>query len=170
MSASGTVHISQAELTELSTAAGRRGLRVALVASRWHTTVMDGLIAGARRFLDQIGIADHTLLQAPGSFELPVISAHAAKQHDAVVALGVVIRGGTPHFEYVCSAATDGLSRIAAETGTPVGFGLLTCDTEAQALDRAGLADSSEDKGYEAAHAAVAAALEIAKLDAQGIG
>ena len=70
----------------------------------------------------------------------------------------------------VCAAATDGLSRLAIDTGTPVGFGLLTCDTEAQALDRAGLEGSSEDKGFEAAHAGVAAAVEIAKLDAQGIG
>ena len=168
MSGTGTVQISQTELNELSAAASQ--LHVAVVASRWHTTVMDGLIAGARRFFDQVGITEHTLLRAPGSFELPVIAAHAAKRYDAVVALGVVIRGGTPHFEYVCTAATEGLSRIASETGTPVGFGLLTCDTEAQALDRAGLQGSHEDKGFEAAHAAVAAVVEIAKLDAQGIG
>ena len=170
MSGTGTPQISQTELSELASTAKSLGLRVAVVASRWHTTVMDGLIAGSQRFLDQIGITDYTLLHAPGSFELPVITAHAARHYDVVVALGVVIRGGTPHFEYVCAAATDGLSRLAIDTGTPVGFGLLTCDTEAQALDRAGLEGSSEDKGFEAAHAGVAAAVEIAKLDAQGIG
>lgn len=170
MSGTGTPQISQTELSELARTAKSLGLRVAVVASRWHTTVMDGLIAGSQRFLDQIGITDYTLLHAPGSFELPVITAHAARHYDVVVALGVVIRGGTPHFEYVCAAATDGLSRLAIDTGTPVGFGLLTCDTEAQALDRAGLEGSSEDKGFEAAHAGVAAAVEIAKLDAQGIG
>lgn len=170
MSGTGTPQISQTELSELARTAKSLGLRVAVVASRWHTTVMDGLIAGSQRFLDRIGITDYTLLHAPGSFELPVITAHAARHYDVVVALGIVIRGGTPHFEYVCAAATDGLSRLAIDTGTPVGFGLLTCDTEAQALDRAGLEGSSEDKGFEAAHAGVAAAVEIAKLDAQGIG
>ncbi|MGO1192611.1 MAG: 6,7-dimethyl-8-ribityllumazine synthase [Nesterenkonia sp.] len=170
MSGTGTVQISDAELSRLRTTATDLRLRVAVVASRWHTPVMDGLVAGADRFLDQIGITDYTLLHAPGSFELPVITAHAARQYDVVVALGVVIRGGTPHFEYVCSAATEGLSRLAIDTGTPVGFGLLTCETEEQALDRAGLAGSKEDKGFEAAHAGVTAAVEIAKLDAEGIG
>ncbi|GAA4830628.1 6,7-dimethyl-8-ribityllumazine synthase [Garicola koreensis] len=166
MSGTGTVQISEAELKDLTAAAQDLGLRVAVVASRWHTTVMGGLIAGAGRFLEAVGLTDYTLLRAPGSFELPVITAHAARQYDVVVALGVVIRGGTPHFEYVCSAATEGLSRLAIDTGTPVGFGLLTCDTEEQALDRAGLASSTEDKGFEAAHAGVSAAVEIAKLDA----
>lgn len=166
MSSTGTPHIDEHELNELTKAAQDLSLRVAVVASRWHDTVMNGLIAGSERFLHSIGIQDYTLLRAPGSFELPVISAHAAHHHDVVVALGVVIRGGTPHFEYVCSAATEGLSTIAVETGKPVGFGLLTCDTEEQALARAGLSGSQEDKGFEAAHAAVAAAIEIAKLDA----
>jgi 6,7-dimethyl-8-ribityllumazine synthase len=84
----------------------------------------------------------------------------ATQGYDAVVALGVVIRGGTPHFDYVCNATTDGLSRVALDTSTAIGFGLLTCDDEQQALDRAGLDDSSEDKGWEAA----AAALETAQL------
>ena len=170
MSGTGTVQISDAELTELKTSAKQLRLRVVVVASRWHTPVMDGLIAGVGRFFAAVGITEHTLLRSPGSFELPVVTAHAAQQYDVVVALGVVIRGGTPHFEYVCSAATEGLSRLAIDTGTPVGFGLLTCDTEEQALDRAGLAGSNEDKGFEAAHAGVSAAVEIAKLDAQGIG
>ena len=92
----------------------------------------------------------------PGSFELPVVAQASPRQgYDAVVALGVVIRGGTPHFDYVCSAATDGLNRVALDTGVPIGFGLLTCDTEEQALDRAGLEGSSESKGYEATAAAL---------------
>lgn len=165
MSAAGSLTIDPAELKTLRAQAG--DLRVAVIASRWHTKVMDGLAAGARRFLAEVGIANDavTELTAPGSFELPVLAAHAARTHDAVVALGVVIRGGTPHFDYVCSAATDGLTRVSVESGTPVGFGLLTCDTEQQALDRAGLEDSKEDKGYEAAHAAVAAVWEIVQLD-----
>ena len=136
------------------------GLRVVVVAAQWHTQVMDGLLAGAVSTL-QAAHVEHEVVRVPGSFELPVVAAEAARGGaDAVVALGVVIRGGTPHFEYVCNAATDGLSRVAVDTSTPIGFGLLTCETEEQALDRAGLDGSSEDKGWEAA----AAALETAQL------
>ena len=132
------------------------GARVAIVASSWHDQVMDGLVAGAERALADAGVTDVTLLRAAGSFELPLVSqACAAAGFDAVVALGVIIRGGTPHFEYVSAAATDGLARVALDTGVPVGFGLLTCDTEEQALDRAGLEGSAEDKGREAAEAAL---------------
>lgn len=165
MSGAGTLQIDETELEELTQAGQQMGLKVAVVAARWHETVMDGLVAGAERFLKQIGIREFTLLRAPGSFELPVLAAHAAHSHDAVIALGVVIRGGTPHFDYVCSAATEGLTGVSVKTGTPVGFGVLTCDTEEQALERAGLEGSKEDKGFESAHAAVAAAVEIAKLD-----
>jgi 6,7-dimethyl-8-ribityllumazine synthase len=134
-------------------------LRVAVVASSWHTEVMDGLIAGAQRAMDAYQVEAPELVRVPGSFELPVVAkALAERGYDAVVALGVVIRGGTPHFDYVCAAATDGLSRVALDTGIPVGFGLLTCDTDEQALDRAGLDGSSEDKGYEATAAALVTA------------
>jgi 6,7-dimethyl-8-ribityllumazine synthase len=103
-----------------------------------------------------------TELRVPGTFELPVAAARlAACGIDAVIALGVVIRGGTPHFDYVCSAATAGLTQVAAATGMPVGFGVLTCDSEAQALDRAGLPGSAEDKGYEATAAALATAVTL---------
>ncbi len=138
-------------------------LRVAVVASSWHTEVMDGLIAGAQRALDAYQVEAPELVRVPGSFELPVVAkALAERGYDAVVALGVVIRGGTPHFDYVCSAATDGLSRVALDTGVPVGFGLLTCDTDEQALARAGLEGSSEDKGYEATAAALVTAATLA--------
>jgi 6,7-dimethyl-8-ribityllumazine synthase len=146
---------------------GGADLKVAVVAAQWHTQVMDGLVAGAEKALAEIGAA-HDLIRVPGSFELPVAAgALAAAGYDAVVALGVVIRGGTPHFEYVCAAATDGLNRVALDTGKPIGFGLLTCDTEEQALDRAGLAGSREDKGREAVEAAVATALVLKKIGAQ---
>lgn len=132
------------------------GARVAIVASRWHTEVMDGLIAGAQAALQDAKVTDVTLVRSPGSFELPILcQAYAREGYDVVIALGVIIRGGTPHFEYVSAAATDGLNRVALDTGVPVGFGLLTCDDEAQALDRAGLPDSHEDKGREAAEAAL---------------
>jgi 6,7-dimethyl-8-ribityllumazine synthase len=145
------------------------GLRVAVVAASWHEQVMDGLVAGAERALAAGGVTDPTLVRVPGSFELPVVAAALARQgYDAVVALGVVIRGGTPHFDYVCAAATDGLSRVALDTGVPVGFGLLTCDTEQQALDRAGLEGSVEDKGHEATTAALATAVMLRDLAAAG--
>jgi 6,7-dimethyl-8-ribityllumazine synthase len=141
-------------------------LRVAVVAALWHTEVMDGLVAGAHRALAAYSVSDPTVVRVPGTFELPVVAAELARSHDAVVALGVVIRGGTPHFDYVCSAATDGLTRVAVDAGVPVGFGVLTCDDDAQALDRAGLEGSSEDKGYEATSAALLTARTLAELRA----
>ncbi|RYV50687.1 6,7-dimethyl-8-ribityllumazine synthase [Pengzhenrongella frigida] len=138
------------------------GLRVTIVAASWHTVVMDGLLAGARRALAEAGVTDVREVRVPGSFELPVAASRAAHHGaDAVVALGVVIRGGTPHFDYICAAATQGLSDVALRSGVPVGFGLLTCDDEAQALDRAGLPGSHEDKGAEAAQAAVATVVAL---------
>jgi 6,7-dimethyl-8-ribityllumazine synthase len=140
-------------------------LRVGIVAAQWHEELTGALLAGAERYLDAAGVHDRLVLRVPGSFELPVgAKALAAAGCDAVVALGVVVRGGTPHFEYVCSAATDGLLRVTLDTGIPVGFGVLTCDTVDQAYDRAGLEGSREDKGHEAAEAAVRTALAIAGL------
>ena len=134
------------------------GLKVVIVAGSWHDEITDGLIAGATRTLEASG-ASFELVRVPGSFELPVVSKAALDAGaDAVVALGVIIRGGTPHFEYVSSAATDGLTRVALDTGKPVGFGVLTLDDEQQGLNRAGLPGSKEDKGREAAEAAVATA------------
>ena len=134
-------------------------LRVAVVASRWHAEVMDGLVAGARRALDDFKVESADVVRVPGSFELPVVAGALAEAgYEAVVALGVVIRGGTPHFDYVCGAATEGLNRVALDHGVAIGFGLLTCDTDEQALDRAGLPGSREDKGYEAAAAALVTA------------
>jgi len=141
------------------------GTRVAIVAAQWHPKVTDALVAGAIRALDDSGVTDYTVIRVPGSFELPVASLHAAKNgYDAVVALGVVIRGDTPHFEYVCQAATEGLMQVGVTTGIPIGFGVLTCDNDPQALDRAGLPDSREDKGYEATQAALATLVAIREL------
>jgi len=141
---------------------GAQGLRVAVVAAQWHQRVMDGLLDGARRALAEAGVRDAVEVRVPGSFELPVAAGRlAVAGYDAVVALGVVIRGGTPHFEYVCQAATSGLTDVSVATGVPVGFGVLTCDTDEQALDRAGLDGSREDKGYEAVQAALATVLAL---------
>ena len=132
------------------------GLKVAILAASWHEVIMNGLIDGAQRAAKDAGIEDNTtLIRVPGTFELPVAAASLASDYDAIIALGVVIRGGTPHFDYVCLAATNGLTNVSVDTKTPVGFGVLTCDNEEQGLDRAGLENSSEDKGYEAYSAAV---------------
>jgi 6,7-dimethyl-8-ribityllumazine synthase len=140
------------------------GLHVTIVAGRWHEAITDGLLAGARRVLAVSG-AEVTEVRVPGSFELPVVSRAALDAGaDAVVALGVIIRGGTPHFEFVSDAATSGLTQVAILTGKAVGFGVLTLDDEQQGLDRAGLPGSKEDKGAEAAEAALATAVIIRGL------
>lgn len=140
------------------------GMRLGIVAARWHGTITESLLARALIAAREAGIAEPTVVRVPGSVELPVIAQALAKHHDAVVALGAVIRGGTPHFEYVCDALTAGLARVALDESTPVGNGVLTCDTEQQALDRCGLPESLEDKGFEACVAALEVALALRGL------
>jgi 6,7-dimethyl-8-ribityllumazine synthase len=140
-------------------------LRVAVVAASWHERVMTGLLDGTLDALRRHQVESPVVVRVPGAFELPVVAgALAAQGFDAVIALGVIIRGGTPHFEYVSSAATEGLTRVALDHGVPIGFGLLTCDTEEQALDRAGLEGSKEDKGYEATSAALLTAATLKRI------
>lgn len=155
MSGHGAPSIDPAVLAERSA-----GLRMAIVAAQWHPEIMDALLAGALRAGTEAGL-ESTVVRVPGSFELPVAAGRLARHFDVVVALGVIIRGGTPHFDYVCQAAALGLTNVSALSGVPVGFGVLTCDDEQQALDRAGLPTSSEDKGYEAAAAALATAAAL---------
>lgn len=141
------------------------GLKVAIVAASWHTQVMEGLLGGAQRALQAYGVTATEVVRVPGTFELPVVaSAVARKGYDVIIALGVVVRGGTPHFDYVCKAATDGLVRVGLDHTVSIGFGVLTCDNDQQALDRAGLAHSREDKGYEAAAAALLTARTLAAV------
>ena len=140
------------------------GLKITIVAGSWHEVITNGLLEGARRALTESNV-DFSEVRVPGSFELPVVARAALDAGaDAVVALGVTIRGGTPHFEYVSDAATSGLTQVSVLTGKPVGFGVLTLDDEQQGLDRAGLPGSKEDKGAEAAQAAVATAVLIREL------
>jgi 6,7-dimethyl-8-ribityllumazine synthase len=134
-------------------------LKLGIVVTRWHATITDSLLTRALAAAEQAALDEPpTVARVSGAVELPVIAQSLAKDHDAVVALGVVIRGGTPHFEYVGDAVTAGLTRVALDEATPVGNGVLTCETEQQALDRAGLPDSVEDKGFEATVAALDAA------------
>jgi len=143
------------------------GLRLGIVASTWHTEICDALLAGARKAAAECGIDDPTVVRVLGAVEIPVVAQELARSHEAVVALGVVIRGQTPHFDYVCDAVTQGLTRVSLDAAKPVGNGVLTTDTEQQALERAGLPTSVEDKGAQAAAAAVSAALTLRGLRAR---
>ena len=142
-----------------------RSCQLAIVASTWHATICDALLDGARRVADGLPVStDPTVVRVLGAIEIPVVAQELARTHDAVVALGVVIRGETPHFDYVCDAVTQGLTRVSLDASTPVANGVLTTDTEEQALDRAGLPDSAEDKGAQAAAAALSTALTLARI------
>ena len=136
------------------------GLSLAIAATRWHAEITDQLVDRAVAAARACKIDRPLVVRVPGAIELPVVAAELARRHDAVVCLGAVIRGGTPHFEYVCDAVTYGLTRVSLDSATPVGNGVLTCNTLQQAIDRSGAADSPEDKGWDA----VVAALETAQV------
>jgi len=136
------------------------GLSLAIAATRWHKEITDSLVARGVAAAAACGVPDPLVVRVPGAIELPVVAAELAGRFDAVACLGAVIRGGTPHFDYVCDSVTSGLSRVALDARTPIGNGVLTCDTVESARDRCGLPDSHEDKGWEA----VVAALETALL------
>ncbi|WP_019969484.1 6,7-dimethyl-8-ribityllumazine synthase [Mycobacterium sp. 141] len=141
-------------------------VKLAIVSSTWHTTICDALLDGARKVAAEAGVADPTVVRVLGAIEIPVVAQALAATHDAVVALGVVIRGQTPHFDYVCDAVTQGLTRVSLDASTPVANGVLTTNDEQQALDRAGLPGSAEDKGAQAAAAALSTALTLRELRA----
>lgn len=139
-----------------------RGLKAAVIVSRFNELFTEQLLTGAVRTLQRHGVAegDIDLVWVPGAFELPLAAKVCAEsgRYDLVVAVGCVIRGATPHFDYVCSQAASGIGRVALDTGVPVGFGLITADTLEQAAERAGT--KAGNKGVEAAEAA----LEMASL------
>jgi 6,7-dimethyl-8-ribityllumazine synthase len=140
------------------------GLSLAIAATRWHAEITDSLVDRAAAAAKACGVTDPVVVRVAGAFELPVVAQQLAKAYDAVVCLGAVIRGGTPHFEYVCDSVTAGLTRVALDCGTPVGNGVLTCNTIEQARERSGLPDSSEDKGWEAVVAALDTAILLRAL------
>ncbi len=140
------------------------GLRLAVVATRWHGEIVEALLERALAAAAACGVSEPVVLRVPGAIELPVVVQELARGTDAVVALGAVVRGGTPHFEYVCDAVTAGLTRVTLDEGTPVGNGVLTCDTVGQAMDRCGRPGSHEDKGWEATVAALQTALVLRQL------
>jgi 6,7-dimethyl-8-ribityllumazine synthase len=140
------------------------GLRLGICATRWHAEITDLLLKQALAAAEACGVTDPVVVRVAGAIEVPVVIQELARRLDAVVALGVVVRGGTPHFDYVCDAVTAGLTRVALDEGTPIGNGVLTCDTVEQATDRAGGPGSSEDKGWEATVAALDTALVLREL------
>jgi 6,7-dimethyl-8-ribityllumazine synthase len=139
-------------------------LTLAVAATRWHAEITDSLADRAVAAAKACGVVDLLVVRVAGAVELPVVAQELARHYDAVACLGAVIRGGTPHFEYVCDAVTAGLTRVALDSGTPVGNGVLTCNTIQEARDRCGLPDSSEDKGWEAAVAALDTALLLRSI------
>jgi 6,7-dimethyl-8-ribityllumazine synthase len=140
------------------------GLRLGIVGSRWLSDLVDHMVERAQQAAKACGVADVVVARVAGSVELPVVAQALAQRCDAVVALGVVIRGETAHFEYVCDAVTAGLTRVALDERTPVAHGMLTVESLGQARDRAGLEDSIEDKGWQATVAVLDAALAIRAL------
>lgn len=155
MSGSGVPAVPEMDASEL---------RLAIVASTWHAKICNALLDGARRVAEDCGVAEPTVVRVHGAIEIPVVAQELARNHDAVVALGVVIRGGTPHFDYVCDAVTQGLTRVSLDAATPVANGVLTTENEKQALDRSGLPGSVEDKGAQAMAAALSTALTLRHL------
>ncbi len=140
-------------------------MRLGVAAATWHADIVDALLERALATAGKAGIERPTVVRVPGTIELPVVCQELARSHDAVVALGVVIRGGTPHFEYVCDAVTAGLTRVSLDERTPVGNGVLTCDTRSSRRWPAPAARaSSEDKGAEACVAALTTALVLRGL------
>ena len=140
------------------------GLSLAIVAARWHDEITGALVQSAVRTARECGIEEPTVVRVSGAVELPVVAQALAATHDAVAALGLVLRGGTPHFDYVCDAVTYGLTRVSLDSHTPVGNGVLTCDTEEQAQARSGRPGSTEDKGREAVLAALETAVVLKAL------
>ena len=154
MAGSGTPGITRVDAT---------GLRVGIVAARWHAELTDQLVARAVAAA-QACSAEVEVVRVAGSVEIPVVAQALARRHDAVVALGVVVRGDTAHFDYVCRSVTDGLTRVALDCSVPVAHGVLTVNTVDQARDRAGLPGSTEDKGWDSTVAALDAAVVLARL------
>ncbi len=131
-------------------------VRVAIVSSQWHMQICQALVDGARRACEEAEVPEIHVEWTPGSFELPLASAYLlGSGYDAVVAVGLVLRGETPHFDFVCDGVTSGLMDLMLDMRKPIGFGVLMCDTIDQAKARAGLPGSVEDKGFEAANAAL---------------
>ncbi|MFM8751597.1 MAG: 6,7-dimethyl-8-ribityllumazine synthase [Actinomycetota bacterium] len=151
-------HINLGELSKYN---------VAVISASWHREICDALVVGAHRALSQAKIAIDPVIFVPGSFELPLAAQFALDAGaDAAVVLGVVVRGETPHFDYVCQGVTQGIMSVSLTRSKPIGFGVLTVDNVTQAIARSGVAGSTEDKGFDA----TVAALELLRVKDSVIG
>jgi len=144
-----------------------RGLRLAIVVARFNTDVTEKLLEGAQQALRETAAEAGEVYYVPGAFELPLACKALTARYDAVVALGAVIRGGTPHFDYVAGEAARGLQQVMLETGVPVAFGVLTTNTHEQAMERAG--GNHGNKGYDAVMTAVEMARLVAACRSAGL-
>ena len=130
--------------------------KVMIISSSWHLDICDDLISGAKRALEKASVADVKVQHVPGSFEIPLAAQYAFDAgFDAVVAVGLVLRGETPHFDYVCQGVTKGVIDVSLKYGKPIGFGVLMCNDLDQAVARSGRAGSKEDKGFDSAVAVI---------------
>ena len=131
--------------------------KVAIISSSWHLDICDALIAGARRALEEADVKKIEVFYVPGSFEIPLAAQKAFEDgFDAVVAVGLVLKGETPHFDYVCQGVTQGVMDVQLKFSKPIGYGVLMCNDLEQAIARSGVEGSKEDKGYDSAIAALA--------------
>ncbi len=138
-----------------------KGKKIAIIAAQWHSEVVDTMVLKAQSELQRLGTKKVDLFHVPGSFEIPVMAAHLVDSYDGLITLGLVLRGGTAHFEYVCAGVTQGITHLAVTKKKPIAFGVLMCDTLEQAIDRSGAPGAAEDKGTECAQAVIATLLSI---------
>ncbi len=137
------------------------GKKIAIVAASWHAEIVEAMVERAVSELERVGTSQISIYRVPGSFEIPVMVANLVEKFDGFITLGLVLRGETAHFEYVCSGVTQGIVEISLASKKPIAFGVLMCETLEQAINRSGAPGSSEDKGVECAQAVIATLIAI---------
>lgn len=149
------------QLTQSLGPQSAKGRKIAIVAASWHSEIVEVMVKRAETHLRELGGDEIDVYHVPGSFEIPVFIANIIGSYDAVIALGLVLRGETAHFEYVCSGVTQGIMQLSLTSKKPVAFGVLMCETLEQAVNRSGAPGSLEDKGVECAQAVISTLLAI---------
>jgi 6,7-dimethyl-8-ribityllumazine synthase len=149
------------ELSRILGSQSASGKRIAVVAASWHPDIVEAMVDRAVAELQRMGAAQIEIYRVPGSFEIPVMVANLVEKFDGFITLGLVLRGQTAHFEYVCSGVTQGIVEISVSSKKPIAFGVLMCETLEQAIDRSGVPGSAEDKGVECAQAVIATLIAI---------
>ena len=144
------------ELSEILGSEAGKGKKIAIIAASWHADVVEAMVERSHAALIGLGVSHVVTHRVPGSFEIPVMIANLIQKYDGFISLGLVLRGETAHFEYVCSGVTQGIMELSLSSKKPIAFGVLMCDTLDQAINRSGVVGSSEDKGLECAQAVIA--------------